>query len=222
MSTQASAYRIHETKIAEEAAFLYTYKTDQALLDQYYQLRESCYKKDWGLTVFSGAEDKHDRSGHILVVRSGDMVIGGGRVYFRQGSASNDRLPMETDQFRLHEVFPEMNSDRKVIGEIGRVAVLPAYRGGKLSKIGLYLLAKAQQHACQYLTMVAPVQQAVRYKKLADSYGIDFQIVDNVPVADHPYYNHIEMRLLVGDIKDIPDFRFLLESETGLYSNATR
>ena len=189
----------------------YEFTKDPALLQQYYIIRESCYKEVWGLKVFSGAEDSHDRCGDILIVREGEKVVGGGRVVVRYSNSPEKRLPMETDEYLLHELLPEIGSDRVVIGEIGRIAISHEYRGNKLSQIGLYLFAKAQSYSCRYLTIAAPLKQALKYRKLGKSLGADIKIIENVPVVEHPYHNNIEMKLLVCDLATAPDVQHILQ-----------
>jgi hypothetical protein len=188
---------------------IYEFTKDPTHLDQYYQIREQCYKEYWGLKIFSGAEDEHDRNGHILIVRAGNQVIGGGRLFLR---SMNDimKLPTETDDFLLHEVLPELSTAHTIWGDIGRIAVLPEFRGKKVLKIGFYLLAKAQENYCNYLTTVAPTKQAQKYKEMTEPFNVDIQIIDYLPVADHPYYNNIEMKLLLCDMATIPDARTLI------------
>ncbi len=211
MQSEIVESRTDEIKPSEENGFVYEFTTDKNLLNQYYEIREACYKKDWGLKVFSGVEDSHDRHGDILIVREGEKVVGGGRVVFRYSNSPENRLPLETEDFLLHELLPEIGSERIMIGEIGRIAVSHEYRGGKLSKIGLYLFAKAQSYACRYLTMVTPVRQALTYRKLGKRLGADIRIIENVPVAEHPYHNNIEMKLLVCDLATAPDVQHILK-----------
>jgi len=188
----------------------YEFTKEPALLQQYYLIRERCYKEVWGLKIFSGAEDEHDRKGHILVVRQKNRVIGGGRLVMRP-VGSSDRLPLETDNLLLDEVLFEFDLQGKILGEIGRIAVLPEFIGGKIGKISLYLLGLAQVHQCNYLTTVAPWEQAKRYRRIGDRLNIDTQILDNVIIADRPYYNKIEMKLLVCDLSTVPDAQHLIK-----------
>jgi hypothetical protein len=199
-----------------ENNLIYEFTKDPAYLNQYYQVREQCYKEYWGLKVFSGAEDEHDRNGYILIVRNGDVVIGGGRLVLR---STNERkkLPMETDDFMLHKVLPGLSSPHTVWGDIGRIAVLPEFRGKKVLKIGFYLLAQAQQDHCNYLTTVAPTKQAKKYKEISEPFGVDIQIIDYLPVADLPYYNNIEMKLLLCDLATVPDALMLLTNFTYVF-----
>jgi hypothetical protein len=211
MVTEMAEHHNNEVEIMADG-LIYEFTKDPDLLEQYYKIREDGYKEAWGLKVFSGAEDEHDKRGHILIVREGRRVIGGGRLVLRS-TGSPVRLPMETEGFLLHEVLPEIGSDETVIGEVGRAAVLPDFKGGKSSSIGLHLLAKSQLHNCQYLFTVAPVEQALKYRETASGIGIEITVMDDVPVADHPYYNDIEMRLVICDVSHSPDCRNLLEKK---------
>ena len=216
MQNFATVYSTDSTTPVTNDGLTYEFTEDRDYRSQYYQIRESCYKRHWGLKVFSGAEDSHDQQGDILIVRDGRKVVGGGRVVYRHSDETQKLLPMETEQFLLHTAVPEIGADRMLLGEIGRVAILPEYQGQKASKIGICLLARAQACGCRYVTTVAPVHQALTYIRKAKYYGIDIQMLEGVPVADHPFYNHIDMKLLFCDIgsselKSLPDFRFLLQ-----------
>ena len=76
--------------------------------------------------------------------------------------------------------------------------------------MGRYLLAMAQLHQCQYLSTVAPEEQAKRYKIICKRLGLDVKIVNDITIQDRPYYNQIEMKLLLCNITRIPDFRNLI------------
>jgi len=187
-----------------DTELLYEFTKDPEKLKQYYLIRERCYKEVWGLKIFSGAEDEFDRKGHILVVRNKDRVIGGGRLVMRL-AGSSDRLPLETDNLLLEEALHEFDIEGKIFGELGRFALESEFRGGKLATIFLYLLGMAQRHQCNYLTTVAPWEQAKKYKQIAEQLNIDVQILEDFVIADRPYYNQIEMKLMVCDLATVPD-----------------
>lgn len=191
---------------------IYEFSNDPNLLAPYYRIREECYKEVWGLKIFSGAEDEFDRRGHILIVRNGNEVVGGGRLVLRSAFSSN-RLPMETENFLLHKVLPLTENENAIFGEIGRIAIIPEYRGKKTAKIGFYLVLQAQLHHCRYLTTVAPKGQAEKYRDIAGQFGVKIQIFEDVAIADHPYYNNIDMKLLLCDLTNIPDVSGFLVTE---------
>ena len=53
---------------------------DPQLLQQYYQLRQDCFRRELGLPDFDGSEDESDRKGQILIARIGDRCVGGARI----------------------------------------------------------------------------------------------------------------------------------------------
>src|SRR5262245_61680552 len=58
----------------------FEFTRDPALLHQYYRLRENEFNSVMKLTDYSGAENEYDRKGHIMVVRTGNQVVGGARI----------------------------------------------------------------------------------------------------------------------------------------------
>jgi len=188
---------------------IYEISKNPSLLLQYYMIREKCYKEVWGLKIFSGAEDEHDRKGYILIVRDKKKVVGGGRLVLRP-AGSPERLPLETESLLLEDALGRFGLEGKIIGEIGRIAVLPEFIGYKLSKISLCLLGLAKTQHCNFLTTVAPLEQAKKYRRIGKRLNLDIEILDNVIIEDRPYYNQIEMKLLVCDLSTVADIDHFL------------
>ena len=59
---------------------VYELSNEPKFLNQYYRLREECYRVDLKLSEFNGSEEAQDRTGRILIVRRGDRLIGGARI----------------------------------------------------------------------------------------------------------------------------------------------
>ena len=53
---------------------------DPVLLEQYYRIREKCFRRELGIADFYGSEDARDRRSDILVARVGGRCIGGTRI----------------------------------------------------------------------------------------------------------------------------------------------
>lgn len=189
----------------------YEFTKNQDQLNEYYSIREQCYKSAWGLKTFSGEEDKHDRNGHLLIAKTGNRVIGGARLVLKYPEAPY-LLPMEEDGFILQEMLPEYHLTDHIYGEVGRLAILPDFCGGKTLFLGLHLLAMAQSQNCRYLSTVAPEEQAKKYISIAKQYGFDINMIDNITIPDRPYYNKITMKLLISDLRRMPDVKQLLTS----------
>ena len=50
---------------------------DPHLLQQYYDLREQCYREELGIPDFDGSEELDDQRGHILLAIENGRCIGG-------------------------------------------------------------------------------------------------------------------------------------------------
>jgi hypothetical protein len=187
----------------------YKFTRDPNQLQEYYSIREQCYKSVWGLQTFSGEEDKHDRNGHLLIARIGNRVIGGARLVIKQPE-SPSLLPMEEDGFNLQEILPEYRLENQVHGEVGRFSILPEFCGGNTLFLGLHLLAMAQTQHCRYLSTVAPEEQAKKYVSIGKRYGFELRVIDDIVIPDRPYYNKITMKLLISDLSTMPDVSELL------------
>lgn len=195
--------------IDDKTDTIYEFTNDPDKLKEYYRIRDFCFKETWGLEVFSGDEDDHDRAGYILVANQGNRIIGGARMVL----ATPDNpivLPMEEDGFSLKECVPDYDLEQQVYGEVGRFSILPQFCGGNSLYMGLYLLAMAQHHTCRYLATVAPEVQAVKYVKTGKENGFHIGLFDFIEIPDRPYYNRIPMKLLIADLEGMPDMRYLL------------
>jgi len=65
---------------------------DPRLLEQYYALREQCFKQDLGLEEFDGSEEDKDRRGQILIAHIDGQVVGGFCWYLGTANQSCDTV----------------------------------------------------------------------------------------------------------------------------------
>jgi len=115
--------RLSRTPWSREEQVVYEFTNDRALLHQYYRIREIMYRKVFHTDKFIGAEDVHDKISHILIARRGKLVIGGCRLTIRE-TDEDFALPMETPDFKLRNVFPNLPLRKLRHGEISRFAIL--------------------------------------------------------------------------------------------------
>jgi len=102
---------------------VYEFTNDRALLHQYYRLREIMYRKVFKTDKFMGEEDVHDKISHILIARRGKLCIGGCRLTIREAD-ENFLLPMETPDFKLRSIFPNLPLRKLCHGEFSRFAII--------------------------------------------------------------------------------------------------
>ena len=81
------------------------------------------YRKIFHTDKFVGEEDVHDKISHILIARRGKLCIGGCRLTTREAD-EDFLLPMENQDFKLRDVFPNLPLKKIRHGEISRFAIL--------------------------------------------------------------------------------------------------
>ena len=103
---------------------------DAALIHQYHLLSNLNIA---GTSAKLGASiaTEHDDRSHIMVVRIGDKVIGGGRLIIRK-SADDEKLPIEHTEFSIAQALPEFRLDTKGYAEISKLFLLEQYRSESL------------------------------------------------------------------------------------------
>lgn len=169
----------------------YEFTTEPKLLEQYYKLREHCYREDLHLDDFSGAEDEYDSIGHIIVVRQGDMVVGGARLVI-SSPENRIRLPLEEDGFLMKDLFPELDLDNVSYCEFTRFIVSPEFREGAVCKeITRRMIDSAIQEGCIYQFSIAPLLQARNSRMIGKHLGVLHIIKNSVEVPYKSIYQNL-------------------------------
>ncbi len=186
--------RISRTMKAVEP-IVYEFTKDKGYLHQYYSIRERMYAQVLGLKNFSGEEDDLDRRSHILILRRGNMCIGGARLTVK-GPRQPDFLPMEEKGFVLSDIMPEIAQKELKYAEVSRLAVLSEFSGNDVTKhMFWHLNRKRIALGVPYVFCIASSLQVRLYRRQAVSVGIDFSVLDHIQVPDKPIYEGIKMCL---------------------------
>lgn len=121
----------------EPEPIVYEFTDDKALLHQYFVLRERMLGTDRFLPKDTIPQDIHDKISYILVARRGKLCIGGARLTIRDGDEMFP-LPMESDEFKLRELFPQLplNKVRHAVGS--KFAILEDHKSSEV----LYAMCK--------------------------------------------------------------------------------
>lgn len=175
----------------------YEFTKDSRLLNQYYELRERCYRERLGVKYFSGKEEEYDQIGHVLIAHQDGIVIGGARLVI---SLPNQRikLPLEEANFRLATLFPQFDLDQMGYCEITRMAVMDTYRKGKINhQLTCLLICRAIEDGCLYHFSVAPLAQARNSRKIFHNMGGLHEIQDHIKVPSRDTYEHYNVCLSV-------------------------
>lgn len=183
--------------------------TSIKLVSQYFQLRQEQFTDYWNLQSFAGGADNYDVLGNILLLKQSNKCIGGIRLV-TSAKDSDTLLPLETEDFRVAKLFPELKIESSdYYGEMGRSALLPDFRkNGEYSKEMYRLLSvKSKEMGHKYSFAVAPVVVARKVRIAFTSFGLHTEIRSDITVPPLPCYEGIEMRLLIMDVAgwNIPD-----------------
>ena len=173
------------------------------MLEQYYKIREDCYRKDLGLKLFDGKEDDHDKESHIIIIKNNQECVGGVRISGTHPS-NGQRLPMEEEGLKLADYFPELALDRVSYCQWGRLALLPEYRGIDTAKqICNVLLESCEALGYRYAFNVTGLNRARLYKRLHTYLGYDYHICEHLNLPAEEDFSDLEYLLSVSSIPPV-------------------
>lgn len=140
---------------------------DGRLLEQYYDLREKCFRKELSLPDFDGGEDERDLQGQIVIVCQDDRCVGGARI--------SNSAPLD-DQLRELAVNPGTSCMWE------RFVVDPSVRSLQLIRdfVG-HLIEYSLKAGYHYAAVLSSLRNARFYRQCHSALGVDFQIHDHVP-----------------------------------------
>lgn len=166
--------------------------------EQYLALREECFRKELGIEGFSESLDHYDLSGYLLLVIDGDVCVGGARLN-EATSGGSAVLPVETDDFMLSQLFPELNQPGTRYAQWTRLAVHESYRTNSvLSQLGAAMSDVSVQRDHHYCFNISGAARARLYRKLYQLQGIRCEIRHEVEVPVESDYSHLDHVLSVA------------------------
>lgn len=180
----------HKHKRQERQKLTIEFTRDPALIHQYCRL----YNDECRIVPeFVEAEQELNRKSHILVVRQGDLVVGGGRL-FVTSPRKNKELPLELEDFRVADHFPELTLKQMTYGEISRLVVLPDFRGEEMLKdIIVNMHRKCVSQGVDVLFAAAPLINVRSYRKISRSIGIkEVGIVMDIEIPPYPGFEEVK------------------------------
>lgn len=175
---------------------VFEFTRDPGLLHQYYRIRAQEYIAVHGLSGFPDAESENDRSGHILIARTGNFCVGGARV--NTATPRNGRLlPLETDDFRLKRYFSYLDYKQISYCQVSGLALLSEFHGSAVTReIISRILDKAASLSMNMLFAACPIFNARLYKQACTLLGWkDPQIYYNIELPDDPTTEGIRLYL---------------------------
>ncbi len=189
-----------ESTIMGDVEFKWT--KDPDLLLQYFKIREEAYREYLGLNNFRGKLDAIDSHSHELVaVKNDNQVIGGARLTINDNSLKA-KLPMESDDFILREVFPEYNLDKNRYCEFSKTLLTRGYRKEDyFLNLCNTLVKKAQTFNTKYIFIIAPKLQTLRYMNIATLLNIPNETCSDISLPYMSSYDGMAIYLSVYHLK---------------------
>ncbi len=159
---------------------------DPQLLQQYYELRERCYRRELGIPDFDGSEDMNDQRGHILLAIENGRCIGGARVSPRV------HLPSQMRKLQL---------DRNTCCMWERFVFDPSVRSVQLIRdFCARLIEVSSGLGYSHALILSSLRNARFYRQCHTAVGVPFQIERHVPQSAEDSFAGLEHYLSIAHL----------------------
>lgn len=161
---------------------------DSLLLEQYYELREKCFRRELGIPHFDGSEDSRDRQSQILIARQDGRCVGGARIAC--GSPMRDQL----DDLTLLVDSSCCMWERFVIDPEVRTVQL-------VRDFCAELIVLSRKIGYDFALVLSSLSNARFYRRCHSALGVDFQIHRQLPDLAHGAFEGLEHYLSVAHLR---------------------
>jgi len=192
-------------KKQQQERLIFEFSRDPALIHQYYRIYEQEFKSVLHADYHHHDNDEHDQKGHFLIVRRGKLCVGGARLNTKT-PRQPELLPIEMDGFKLEDHFPDLKHKEVSYGQIGRLCVLPEYRGGAVTRLMMWhLYRKSVALGLETIFATAPLIIARGHMKSSIAMGLKHTKVHlDIKLPEYPMCEGIRFYLMsVGLDKEI-------------------
>ena len=176
-------------------------QTNHPLIQKYFDLRAREFTDQWGLKNFDGSEDIYDKHSIILIAHKDGECLGGTRLAIKYKDNIN-KLPFETEDFKVKDLFPKLNLENKKYAEISRAVLVKKLRDRKhISKMcDLLVRQKATELGIQYIFCVSAELVSRSFRMTYKSLGLSFEVQKHITVPELPTYEGHKMVLSLIDL----------------------
>lgn len=160
---------------------------DSQVLDQYYELREKCFRSELGLTSFDGSQEEQDKRPQILVALENDRrVVGGVRI------SSHITLSSQLEELGL-------NQEMSCMWE--RFAIDPVMRTlSMFREFSSALIDASRDTGYEHAMVLSSILNARFYRRCHSAIGVKFQIHRHVPHCAEGAFSGLEHYLSVAHL----------------------
>lgn len=162
-------------------------------LDQYYHLRERCFREDLGLSEFDGSEEDGDRSSSIFVALEAGKCMGGVRI------SAHTPLQSQLDLLQI---------EAKTCCVWERFAIHPAMRSVDFFlRFCHHLVDATRDSGFDHAMVLSSLRNARFYRRCHSALGVDFEIHRPVPHCAQGHFAGLEHYLSVAHLRDSQPLR---------------
>ncbi|MEM6579688.1 MAG: hypothetical protein AAF699_00375 [Pseudomonadota bacterium] len=159
------------------------------MLEQYYALREKCFRQELKIPSFDGSEEQRDRDSSILIMRDGDQCIGGARIAPSTELAWDlTGLAIDTDTCCMWERFVIDPSKRTV---------------HSFREFCSQLVSTSRDIGYNNALVLSSLRNARFYRQFHSALGVEFRILGQAPEAASPTFKGLEHYLSVSTLRQV-------------------
>jgi hypothetical protein len=196
-STEESLVRRYGKSKKKHSELVFEFTRDPALIHQYHRIYEEQFRIVHQAVNYRSVQDEHDRNGYIMIVREGNLCVGGARLSVKTPRKPQP-LPIEMNEFRLANYFPKLEQKEMKYGQIGRFCLLPEYWGGTATRLLLTnLYRKSVALGLDMIFGTAPISNARAYMKNFSAMGLkEPKIHFDIDLPPYPMCEEIKFYLV--------------------------
>ena len=194
--------QIDQNKKGEDNFVEIFFTKEKFYLDQFYQLRESCFRKDNGWVEYDGSETYFDRNGHILIAKKDDKVVGGVRIIFgEEVDFFSSECPNSKYLYLDYLKTKNESVNKKKLAEISSLVIDYNYRNSILSTEMLKVLYEnAKLKKIKFVFSVSTIYHARFYKILCKRGGQSINIEEKYLWKPEKKYSFVQTYLVYAKL----------------------
>jgi hypothetical protein len=167
----------------------FTVSQDSQLLEQYYALRERCFRDELGLPDFDGSEEEQDRKGQVLLAIQDGRCIGGARI------SPTVTLLSQIQHLELTQGTCCM-WERLVFDPVVRTVQI-------LREFCAHLIQFSRDSGYHHAMVLSSLCNARFYRQCHSAQGVSFKIHRHVPHSAKGVFAGLEHYLSVAHLHDV-------------------
>ena len=158
------------------------------LLQQYYALRQQCFREDLGISDFDGSESMRDRLGHILLAHEDGRCIGGVRI---------------SSELEVSNIISDLDLHENACCMWERFVIDPTFRSLKFTRHFIaHLIKTSDTLGFHHGIVLSSLRNARFYKACHTALGVTFEIDRHLPDYGADDFAGLEHYLSISHLRE--------------------